>query len=68
MDNATLLGGMFGGGPGRVVPPSPSPGIGSGMEYPIRYEDASYGYEGSYRDKLMLLMESLMNRRFPNDQ
>lgn len=67
MDMAMLLGGLFGGGPGTVVPPVTSPGIGAGMDYPTQYEDGSYGYQGSYRDKLMLLMESIMNRRFPND-
>jgi len=63
-----LLGGLFGGGPGRVVPGTPSPGIGPGIGYPGQYEDGSYGYDGSYRDRLMLLMESLINRRFPNGE
>lgn len=60
-------------GPGSV----PSPGLGSGVPAIGQYEDMSYGYpgtaspsslhpQGAGNDPLLILLQMLINNRFPN--
>ena len=51
---------------GGPYPPAPSPGLGSGIPNSTLYEDNSMGYPGGQGDPLLILLQLLLNNRFPN--
>ena len=62
---------------GGPYPPSQSPGLGSGVPNTRMYEDNSMGYPGVTSpstlgpgggDPLLMLLQVLLNNRFPNGQ